>query len=125
MTKNLKKSLTNFLFLLTIGFLLTAPILVQAWSAPIDENWGATAGLATGDIKITVANIVRWLLGLLGLIATIMIIIAGFWWMTAAGNDDKISKAKSMIQAAVIGLIIIIMAWAITIFVVNTMKSTA
>ncbi|MBI3115589.1 MAG: hypothetical protein HYZ09_03835, partial [Candidatus Kerfeldbacteria bacterium] len=41
-------------------------------------------------------------------------------WMTAAGNDERIDKAKKVISAAVIGLIIVLLAWAIVIFVAGT-----
>jgi len=40
-------------------------------------------------------------------------------WMTAGGNDEKIEKAKKLISAAVIGLIIVLLAWAIVIFVIG------
>ncbi len=56
-------------------------------------------------------------LSLLGIIFLIMIIIGGFNWMTAAGNDDKISKAKATLYRGIIGLIIVVTAYIITAFV--------
>jgi ABC-type phosphate transport system auxiliary subunit len=44
-------------------------------------------------------------------------IVAGFQWMTAAGNETKVEKALSMIKTAVIGLIIVLAAYAITYFI--------
>jgi type IV secretory pathway VirB2 component (pilin) len=87
------------------------------------EDTGGTLGLGTADLKATVINIIQWVLGLLALVAVIMIIIGGFQWMTAAGNEEKIEKAKKVISAAVIGLIIVLLAWAIVIFVANTTKN--
>ncbi|MFH0952648.1 MAG: hypothetical protein V1838_05755, partial [Patescibacteria group bacterium] len=84
------------------------------------ENVGASVGLGTADLKDTVVNIIQWVLGILALIAVVMIIIGGFQWLTAAGNDEKIEKAKKVISAAVIGLIIVLLAWAIVIFVAGT-----
>ena len=83
-------------------------------------NQGVTFGLGTADLKQTVINIVNWVLGLLGLIAVIMIIYAGILWITAGGNEENVDKAKKIISAAVIGLIVILLAWAIVIFVVGT-----
>ncbi|MFA5070290.1 MAG: hypothetical protein WC528_03330 [Patescibacteria group bacterium] len=96
------------------------PFVAMAQTPLSIENVGGTLGLGTADLKQSVINILQWVLGLLALIAVIMIIIGGFQWMTAAGNEEKIEKAKKVISAAVIGLIIILLAWAIVIFVVNT-----
>jgi amino acid transporter len=65
----------------------------------------------------TVATIIKAFLGLLGVIFIIMMLLAGFNWMTAAGEEEKVNKAKSTIQRAIIGLIIIVAAYAITYFV--------
>ena len=84
------------------------------------ESVGSTLGLGEADLKDTVLNILNLVLGLLALIAVIMIIIGGFTWLTAAGNEEKVDKAKKIISAAVIGLIIVLLAWAIVIFVART-----
>jgi type IV secretory pathway VirB2 component (pilin) len=98
-----------------------ALLVSQAAQAQVTfKNLGSTFGLGTSDLEQTVINIVQWALGLLALIAVVIIIVAGFTWITAAGNEEKISKAKGMITAAVIGLIVVLLAWAIVIFVVGT-----
>lgn len=82
-------------------------------------------GLASTDLVTTVVNIIQWILGLLGLVAVIMIIIGGFRWMTAGGNEEKVETAKKILTAAVIGLIIVLLAWAIVIFATGTLNNTA
>ncbi|PLX26786.1 hypothetical protein C0583_05820 [Candidatus Parcubacteria bacterium] len=62
-------------------------------------------------------TIIQAFLGLLGIIFLVMIIIGGFNWMTAAGNDDKAAKAKATLNRGVIGLIIILAAYIISAFV--------
>lgn len=124
MKKFNKKRLINGLFAFLILTAVTAPALVSAWTYSGERNWGEAAGLPSSNLKVAVQNFVRWFLTILGLIAVIMIIIGGFQWMTAAGNEDKVSKAKNIIQTAVIGLIIIIMAWAITIFVIEVTENS-
>jgi len=54
-----------------------------------------------------------------------MILYAGFQWMTAGGNEDKVSSAKKIISAAVVGLIIILLAWAIVNFVLKTASNVS
>lgn len=85
----------------------------------INDQLGTTFGLGTADLEDTVINVVQWVLGFLGLIAVIMILIGGFQWITAGGNEEKVASAKKVISAAVIGLIIVLLAWAIVIFVVS------
>ena len=61
-----------------------------------------------------VADIISVFLGLLGTIFVFLIILAGYNWMTAGGDSGKVSKAQTTIKVAIIGLIIIVGAYAIT-----------
>ncbi len=76
-------------------------------------------GLASTDIRVIIGRIVRVLLGLLGLILVILILYAGVLWMTAGGNEEQIVNAKKIIKNATIGLIIILSAYAIVLFVMR------
>ena len=57
------------------------------------------------------------------MVTVILILFAGFQWMTAAGNGDKIDKAKQTLSAAVIGLAIIMSAYSLTAFVMKSLMS--
>lgn len=109
----------KFATLLALALVLT-PFVAAAQTSFSIENVGGSVGLGTSDLKETVVNVIQWVLGILALVAVLMIIIGGFQWMTAAGNDERIDKAKKIISAAVIGLIIVLLAWAIVIFVAGT-----
>lgn len=78
-------------------------------------------GLPNQDIRVTVARIIRVLMGLLGIIAVVIILIGGFTWMTAGGNEEKVGEAKKWIFSGVIGLAIILSAYAIATFVINSL----
>ena len=54
-----------------------------------------------------------------GVVAVIVIIVAGLNYITSAGNSAQVTRAKGMILYAVIGLGILIAAYAITAFVVG------
>ena len=83
---------------------------------------GATFGLGTGtDVKSAIVNIVKFLLTFLGLIAVIIILYGGFRWMTSQGDQGHVDEAKKIISAGVIGLIIIVSAYAIATFVINSL----
>jgi len=76
---------------------------------------GITYGNATPvDIRTTVSRVIVVALGFLGVIFIVLAVYAGFLYMTAAGNEEKTTKALDMLRNAVIGLIIVLMAWAIT-----------
>lgn len=77
-------------------------------------------GLTTQKDGVDIAiDIVRWALGLLGLAAVIMIIYGGYQWLTAGGNDSQVENAKKTLRAAVIGLAIVMLSYAISILVFN------
>src|SRR3989344_5784497 len=76
-------------------------------------------GLPTTDIRLVVARIIRVALGLLGIVALVLIVYAGFLWMTAGGNEEKISTAKKIMVNAAIGLAIILSSYAIASFVIS------
>lgn len=84
---------------------------------------GPTFNVPNGDRPIDprqfIANLLKIILGFLAVLATILILYAGFSWMTAAGNDKKIKTATDTLQAAVIGLLLILAALSITVFVSN------
>ncbi|MBU0722584.1 pilin [Patescibacteria group bacterium] len=80
-------------------------------------GWGSSEPAAETSLQGIVQVVISVFLGLLGIIFLILIIYAGFNWMTAAGEEEKVTKAKDTLQRAVIGLIIIIAAYSITYFV--------
>jgi len=84
---------------------------------------GYSTSAATTPTSI-VGNIIGYALALLGVVFTILTIYAGFLWMTAQGNEEQISKAKKMLTNAVIGMIIIGAAYAISSFVINTLTTS-
>jgi hypothetical protein len=65
------------------------------------------------------AKLINTALSFLGVIFLVLMIYGGFTWMTARGNDQAVDKAKDIIIAAVIGMVIVVSAYAITYFVVE------
>jgi len=87
------------------------------------SDFGAQTNLGTKPLGQTIAEIVRIFLGLLGMIAVVLILYAGFLWMTAAGNVEKISTAKKILINGVIGLAIILSSFAITQFIISSLEN--
>ncbi len=80
----------------------------------INEISAVYGGNSQPDIRTTIAKIINIALSFMGIIFIVLIIFAGFKYMTAAGNEEKTSEALKLLRNAVIGLIIILMAWGIT-----------
>lgn len=90
------------------------------WGNQDPNEIGNAIGLGeTQDPRIIAANVIRVLLGFLGIIAVIIILFGGFKWMTAGGNDEKVGEARKLMTQGIIGLIIVLAAWGIASFVVD------
>lgn len=76
-----------------------------------------TAGFGDADIGVISAGIIQAALALLGIIFLIIIVFAGYRWMTASGNEEQVKKAQDAIKRGIIGLVIVILAYAIMVFV--------
>ena len=108
------------------ALLLAAIFLLSnfAWAAEVETglDYAADTGLSnTQDIRVTIAKIIRIVIGFLGIVAVGLIMYAGWVWMTSEGNEEKIEQAKKILKNAVIGLIIILSAFAIVSFIVNSL----
>ncbi|MBI5622056.1 hypothetical protein HY933_04315 [Candidatus Falkowbacteria bacterium] len=87
------------------------------------ENTGGSQGIGVDLEQATATNAVPRVVGLAintaislaGIIAVFFVLYAGWLWGTAAGNEEKITQAKSIMQNAVIALVIILSAWLIFI----------
>ncbi len=80
-------------------------------------NQGYGEGGYTKDIPGTIGKVVGGMLAFVGILFFILIIYGGFIWMTARGNEQEVTKAKDLIMAAVIGLVIVLAAYAITSYI--------
>lgn len=85
--------------------------------ANITDTVATQANFGQVSIEVLVAKIIQIVLGLLAIIFLILTILAGFRWMTAAGNEEEVKKAQETIKATIIGLVIILAAYAITYFI--------
>ncbi len=108
-----------FFALAGISFLVL-PIILNAQTTDIGVSSEVEEQLGLpNDLPSSFTNIVKWLLLSLGLIGVIMIIYAGVLWLTAAGNEERITTAKKTITTVIIGLAVILLAWAIVTFVID------
>ncbi|MDP2708788.1 MAG: hypothetical protein Q8O93_01920 [bacterium] len=105
------------------GSAVNQPSVVQAagWWEVAQEGGLDQAGRPFGeprDVRQVVADIIKVILGFLGIIFTGLIIFAGFKWMTAGGNEESVAGAKKLLINSVIGLTVILAAYMIANFVI-------
>lgn len=88
-----------------------------------DPNYSVVCGGSNGEqsAKETVKRILETVYLYVGIIAAIVIIIGGVFYMTSQGDPAKLKRAKDTIMYAVIGLIVTILAFAITEFVLGAL----
>lgn len=97
----------------------------DAFSQVEETGKGAYGKLPSEDIEDTVAKWITAGLSLIGVIFLILMVYGGYIWMTARGDEAEAKRAKGIITMAVIGMIIVIAAYAATTFVVNRLAGAA
>ena len=86
-----------------------------------DSNNEDTTSSNPNQLTTIIKNVINILLFLIGLIAVLMIVIAGFRFVTSNGDSNTISSARNTILYAVIGIVVAVSAYAIVNFVlINT-----
>ncbi|MFA5021705.1 MAG: hypothetical protein WC508_01300 [Patescibacteria group bacterium] len=124
--KNFFSSQRNRTTMLIFGLVVLFLMLVSPVWAALDTglSYGTATGLSTQDIRVTIMRIIQIFLGLVGIIAIVIIIYAGYIWMTSAGNAEKIDQAKRILRNAAIGLLIIFSAFSIVSFIINMLQDS-
>lgn len=88
------------------------------------KDIGDASGIDTSqDVGIVAGGIISAALSLVGIIFLILMVYAGFLWMTARGDSSQIDKAKQIIVSSMIGLVVTLSAYAITAFVTGSVAS--
>jgi cytochrome bd-type quinol oxidase subunit 2 len=123
----MKKIIKQTFIIIVIALILIIPYFVFAQEKKgtmkgVLETVGNSAGYLSAGVDETsfagfLGMIVSVFLGILGVIFVILIVIAGNKWMTAGGEEEKVREAKDTIRRAIIGLIIIVGAYAIWAYV--------
>lgn len=97
-------------------------------SARVRSGGGAEVGspaecaqpLEERELGTSVSQIINVVLGVLAVVAVLVIIIGGIMYTISAGDMAKINQARNMIQYALIGLIVALLAWALVNFVLGS-----
>lgn len=83
----------------------------------LSEAAGPTGLTEKADLGTVVGQAIRAALTLLGIIFLVLMVYAGYLWMTARGKEEQVTKARQIIIGSVIGLVVVVSAYAITAFI--------
>lgn len=81
--------------------------------------------IACGDATCLITQVIRYILGIIAVIATLMFVWGGIMMLTSAGNADRVKKAKETLAWAAIGLVVILLSWTIIRFVISGLVNTS
>ena len=116
---NMKKLIIKILYSVSLFF--AQPALAVESSKTRFKNIASGGGFANlpGGPQSLIINIITYVLGLAGVFFLVLIIYSGWQWIAAGGNEEMIAKAKNRLKNAIIGLGVIIAAYAITAWVLT------
>ena len=96
------------------------PVHAQANPQQNVEAVATAAGVdQTTDLPTIIGRIIKIALGLVGVVFLCLILYAGYTYMTAAGDAAKVKRALDVIKSALIGLVVIALAWTITNYILG------
>lgn len=114
--------ISNIAMVVIMLSMAALPMIALAQQGTIDVGLGPVqnaVGYTTRDLRAVIGDIIRAVLGFLGVVAIVIILIGGFKWMTAGGSDEKVGDAKKWLISGIIGLAIVLAAYAITTYVIG------
>lgn len=117
MSKITKIKTLLFLFItqLSLASFVKAAAINTSGLDTQDKALMGSSGLGgNSDLASIISVLISVVLGFLGIVFLALTIMAGFKWMTSEGNEEEIKKAKGSIKNSVMGLLIVLAAYAIT-----------
>lgn len=128
MSKAIKKIflLSGLVFIVysLLFFIVALPVQAQEINNLMENLVGPTP-LIRADLISLIFKILRYVLSFLGVVAVVILIYGGFVWMTARGNEEQVRKAKKIIINGLIGLIVVLLSYAIVSFVMRKTQELA
>lgn len=127
--------LSRVRYLLTAVFVVLGVLtfMTTAWAldtSSIPKEMGAQLGAVSEgmggtpqnvDMPVVIMRIVSVTFGLIGVVLVGLLVYAGWMYMTAGGESEQTEKAKTTIRNAIIGLVIVLLSYAIARFVTNSL----
>ena len=125
-------SWTTYIYITALTWIITRHARAEVFNDDLKKSMGTQieqfrlgAGFSRATLGGIIASVIEIFLGLLGMIFTSLLVYAGYLWMTARGNEERVKKAQSIFKESVWGIAIVVSAYAITYFVINQIATVA
>ncbi len=115
----IKKFFLISVLALNIFFTPVSAALAQTDLSQDIANKSGYGQAGASTLSETVGKIIKAVLGVLGILFLVLTVYAGFLWMTAAGNDEQVTKAMGILKTSIVGLIIILVSYSLTYFILG------
>lgn len=124
MTNIFKKFFYSVAVFLVTLFSMASPSLAANYQL---NEFASKAGYSLSGTKASLESsvqlVINAVLSLTGILFLILAVYAGVRWMTAQGNSDDVTKAQDTLQAAIIGMVVVSISYAVTTLVFNSLQN--
>ncbi len=113
----------RIVFLLLVSFFFISPVLAQETSIISNQSYALVSGISDVclkngectlcDILLVGIRLTRFLLGLSGAVALLLLVIAGLYLLLSGGSQELIGKAKTIIKNLIWGFVFVFLSWQI------------
>ncbi|MFH1508552.1 MAG: hypothetical protein ABIE68_00015, partial [bacterium] len=93
----------KIVLILLLFIIISLPVLTHAGS-PVIEGLNRAGDAASNlpdpnktSAGVFVGNIIKWMLGLIGVVLVVLIVYGGFLYMTSAGNEEQVDRGKKVL----------------------------
>src|SRR5262245_10326130 len=115
-----------FATILPLASMSLTPVTAQAQTSEVESGLGKIQGpfsgvsrFDTSDPYRFVGNIIKLMLQIGFAIAVVFVIIGGYFYMTASGNEEQASRGRRTILYALIGIVVMVMAYVLVNVAIN------
>lgn len=117
----MKRSLAVLALIVTLLPVVAMPVVAQTTTSKVVA---IPNPIKCPDATCLVSQVIRYILGTIALIATLMFVWGGVMMLTSGGNADQVKKAKETLVWATIGVVVILLSWGIIRFVLSGIAGT-
>lgn len=107
--------LTKIKKITSLATLAITAVSIPVYAAVSQEGWSVnnytSTGLPNREVSDILLSVIEWAIIIVGLLCIIVFIYAGFLYLTAQGETDKIETAKKVLIYAVVGVVVSILGF--------------
>lgn len=101
------------------GGLLAVSASINQVFAQAGLDWIGRIDTVSGTLDSWIVNVINFAIGLAAFVSVVMLVVAGYLYITAGGDENKVSSATKTLTSAIIGLVICFIAVILVQFVLN------